>query len=90
MPLANPFHALEVKLTAGTPIEAILEAVGAIIKPITDAVNTKRETMSQPNRDRLDLLEILCWENALTALGFVRPEQLIRPPITITGEEEHK
>jgi hypothetical protein len=92
MAAANPFQALEIKLSAGTPIEAILEAVGKIIEPITKAVNAKRETMSQSNRDRLDLLEVLCWENALLALGFVRVEQLNRPPagVTITGAEPPK
>ena len=72
----NPFQALEVKLSAGTPIEAIMEAVGAILKPITDAINVKRQTMSQENRDRYDLLEYAIHENVCLRFGLVQPERL--------------
>ena len=87
MPSANPFQALEIKLSAGTPIEAILEAAGKIIDPIMKMVQAERESMSQANRDRIDLLRILLQENLCVALGLIRPEQL-QPHITITGEEK--
>ena len=72
----NPFQALEVKLSAGTPIEAIMEAAAAILKPITDAINVKRQTMSQENRDRYDLLEYAIHENVCLRFGLVQPERL--------------
>mgnify|MGYP001561672280 CR=1 FL=1 len=72
----NPFQALEVKLSAGTPIEAIMEAAAAILKPITDAINVKRQTMSQENRDRYDLLEYAIHENVCLRFGLVEPERL--------------
>lgn len=76
----NPFQALEVKLSAGTPIEAIIEATAQLLKPIFDLAGIKRESMSQANRDRLDLLEILLIENACLTLGLVRADQLNREP----------
>lgn len=84
--MANPFQALEVKLSAGTPIEEILKAAALIIEPIEKFMQIDRETMSQGNRDRDDLLRILLKENLCISLGFVRAEQLNRP-ITITGVE---
>lgn len=79
MAITSPFQALELKFSAGTPIEEILKAFGMIVQPITEAVNTKRATMSQENRDRLDRLEAAIWENFCIALGLVRAEQLERP-----------
>ena len=87
MATESPFKALELKLSAGTPIEAILEAAGKIIDPIMAMVKAERETMSPANRDRIDLLRILLQENLCIALGLVRVEQLERRPITVTGEE---
>lgn len=74
----NPFKALELKLSAGTPIEAILEAGASLLKPIIDAINTKRATMSQDNRDRYDILEYAIHENLCLQLGLVTTEQLER------------
>ena len=68
----------ELKFSAGTPIEAILEAVGKIIKPFTEIETGKRETMSQENRDRNDLLEYSVRESICLRLGLVTQEQLKR------------
>lgn len=89
-PAPNPFQALELKLSAGTPIEEILKAAALIIDPIMKFVQSERESMSQSNKDRIDLLRILLQENLCIALGLVRVEQLNRPPITITGAEPPK
>lgn len=84
-PPPNPFQTLglDLKLSAGTPIEAILEAASKIIDPIMHMVEAERESMSQNNKDRIDLLRIVIQENLCIALGLVRPEQLERHPPTL-------
>lgn len=90
--IPNPFQPLELKLSAGTPIEEILKAASLIIDPIMQFAQKERETMSPDNRNRIDLLRILIQENLCLALGIIRAEQLNRPVagLTVTGAEPHK
>lgn len=80
MATQNPFQSLglDLKLSAGTPIEEILKAAALIIDPIMEVVKLDRQTMSQENRDLDDRLRIAIRINLCIVLGLVRAEQMER------------